>query len=133
MAAVLASGYKPGTYLSLILVWALPPLMLQLGLGADILWQHRRAVFGALAPITLYLALADMVAIAQGTWTIDPGQSLQIYLGGILPLEEFIFFLLTNTLVVFGMTLLLAAESHNRLPATLRRYLQRHTRTRAEA
>ena len=49
------------------------------------LWQHRRAVFGALAPMTLYLALADTLAISQGTWTIAPAQSLQIYLGGILP------------------------------------------------
>ena len=32
-----------------------------------------------------------------------------------LPVEELIFFLLTNTLIVFGMTLALAAESQPRL------------------
>ena len=90
-----------------------------LGCGADILWQHRRAVFGALAPMTLYLALADTLAISQGTWTIAPAQSLQIYLGGILPSKNLSSSLITNTLVVFGMTLFLAAESQNRLPAAL--------------
>ncbi|MEL6526515.1 MAG: hypothetical protein AAFQ07_12485 [Chloroflexota bacterium] len=29
----------------------------------------------------------------------------------MLPIEEFIFFLITNTLVTFGMTLVLAEES----------------------
>ena len=44
-AAQLAIGAAPQpTYLSLILVWALPPVMLQLGFGADILLRHRALV-----------------------------------------------------------------------------------------
>ena len=57
------------------------------------------------------------LAINWGTWTIDPAQSLNIFLGGVLPVEEFIFFLLTNTLVTFGVVLVLAAASHRRLAA----------------
>jgi hypothetical protein len=45
----------------------------------------------------------------------DPEQSLHFLLGGILPVEEVLFFLLTNTLLTFGMTLLLSAESHERV------------------
>jgi len=36
-----------------------------------------------------------------------------------LPLEEFFFFLLTNTLLVFGVTLALARESQSRVKAFL--------------
>lgn len=113
---VLVAGWRPGTYLGLELGWALPPIMLQLIFGADILWHHRRLVLTALLPPTLYLAAADAVAIGAGTWTIDPAQSLGVYLGGVLPLEEFVFFLLTNTLIVFGVTLALSRESWQRLP-----------------
>ena len=41
-------------------------------------------------------------------WTINPDKSFDLLLGGILPIEEFLFFLLTNTLVTFGVTLVLA-------------------------
>ena len=113
---LLLSGWQPGTYLGLELVWALLPIMLQLGFGADILWRYRRHVLLSIALPTLYLSAADAVAITAGTWTIDPAQSLQVYLGGVLPVEEFIFFLLTNTLVTFGLTLALAAASRARVP-----------------
>jgi lycopene cyclase domain-containing protein len=116
---VLASGWQPGTYLGLILVWALPPIMLQLWFGAATLWRHRLLATLTLASLTLYLSLADSLAIGIGVWTIDPRQSLQIYLGGVLPFEEFLFFLATNTLVVFGMILALAAESRERARSLL--------------
>ena len=115
MVVNLVSRWQPGTYLALELVWALPPIMLQLWFGADILWRYRKLVFLSIVPLTLYLSAADALAIDWGTWTIDPAQSLNIYLGGVLPIEELIFFLLTNILVTFGVTLILAAESHERL------------------
>lgn len=102
------------TYLALELVWALPPIALQLAFGADILWRERQLVGVTIIPLTLYLSFADSLAIDAGTWTISPGQSLDILLGGILPVEEFIFFFLTNTLVVFGLVLIRAPESRSR-------------------
>lgn len=122
-AAILISGWRPGTYLGLELIWALPPIMLQLAFGADILWRYRRYVFTAIAISTLYLAVTDAIAIQSGTWTINPEQSLPILIGGILPIEEFIFFLLTNVLLVFGVTLVMAQESHHRVPDLVRRWL----------
>lgn len=117
---ILAIGWQPGIYLGLELVWALPPIMFQLAFGADILWRYRRLVIISISSTTLYLSIADALAISSGTWTIDPAQSLNIFLGGHLPVEEFIFFLLTNTLVVFGLVLILASESRDRVPAILR-------------
>jgi lycopene beta-cyclase len=113
--AILLTGWQPGTYLALELAWALPPILLQLIFGADILLRHRRLVLLTIIPVTLYLSLADTVAIAGGTWTIDPAQSLGILLGGILPVEEFVFFLLTTVLVTFGLVLGIATESRRQL------------------
>lgn len=115
MVAILVTRWAPGTYMALILAWALPPIMLQIGFGGDILWRHRRVVLLGLVPVTLFLAAADALAIYDGIWTIDPAQTVNWYLGGILPFEEFLFFLITNVLIVFGMTLFLAAESQERL------------------
>src|SRR5690606_13283664 len=36
---ILIGGKQASTYMALLLVWALPPLMLQLAFGADILWR----------------------------------------------------------------------------------------------
>lgn len=112
--AVLIMDFKPGTYLALELGWAIPPIALQFAFGADILWRYRKIVATALIPPTLYLAATDALAIGYGTWTIDPEQSLHWLLGGVLPIEEFVFFTITNVLVTFGITLVLAKESHRR-------------------
>ena len=121
MAALwpLAGGWRPGIYLALVLVWALPPIALQLAVGADVLWQQRRAVGSALLTATVYLAAADFWAIGSGTWTIDPAQSLDWFIAGTLPVEELIFFFLTNTLVVFGITLVISRRMNQRAQALL--------------
>lgn len=112
---MLISGWQPGTYLALELVWALPPIMLQLFFGADILLRHWRLVLLAILPMTTYLSAADTLAIASETWTIDPAQSLGILLGGILPVEEFVFFTLTTVLITFGLVLGIAEASWKQL------------------
>ena len=114
-ASLLASGWQPGTYLALILVWAIPPILLQVAYGGDLLWRRRRLVLTALISPTAYLAAADSLAIGSGTWTIAPDQSLNLHLGGVLPLEELIFFLVTNTLIVFGMVLMLSPQNQERV------------------
>ena len=107
-------GHPPGTYMGLELAWGMIPLLIQFTFGADILWHHRRPVLWTLLPGALFLSCADALAIRSGTWTIDPEQSLGVTLGGILPVEEFVFFLLTSSMVVFGVTLVIARESHVR-------------------
>lgn len=114
-AGLLLSGWPPSTYLALELVWALPPIMLQLAFGGDILAKYGRVVLVNIATVTLYLSAADWFAIGSGTWTINPEKSFPFFLAGWLPIEEFIFFLLTNTLVTLGVLLLLSADAHARL------------------
>ncbi len=111
---MLASGWRPGVYLSLILGWALPPIMLQMAYGADILWHHRKLVAGTILPAFLYLSATDSIALTAGTWTIDPAQSTGILIGS-LPVEEGVFFLVTVVLISFGVTLSLALVSQTRL------------------
>ena len=110
------ADFESLTYFSLILLWALPPLGLQLWYGADILWHYRRLVVTAVSTATLYLGLADTIALAVGTWEIKQYTKTGIYVWPHLPLEEFSFFLVTNLLLVFGMTLVLARETQARMP-----------------
>ncbi len=131
-AAILLLGWLPGTYLALELVWALPPIALQLAFGADILWRHGRLVLLAILPLTLYLSAVDALAINWGTWTINPAKSLNIFIGGVLPVEEFLFFLLTNTLITFGLVLVWSEVSHRRLQG-LKRYLPAKRRSKVQA
>lgn len=100
-------------YLGLLLAWVSPPLALQRLVAGDVL-AARRTTRAALAlPVALWLAGADRVALALGTWTISPGSSTGVVLLG-LPVEELLFFVLTCLLV--GDGLLLATD-----PGVLRR------------
>jgi lycopene cyclase domain-containing protein len=111
---LLFTGWTRGLYMALLLVWALPPIILQLGFGADILWHYRALTLAGMLPPFLYLCLVDGLAIASGTWTINPQNTIGLDLAGILPLEEITFFLVTNVLITFGLVLMLARESHLR-------------------
>jgi putative membrane protein len=111
---VLVSGWQPGRYMALILVWALIPLILQFSFGADILWGRRSLLLLAILPSTIYLWIVDAIAIYGGVWTIDPLQTLGIKIGP-LPIEEMFFFLVTNLMISFGITLMIAPESNVRI------------------
>jgi lycopene cyclase domain-containing protein len=120
-AVVLFSGGKPWTYLAITLFWVLPAIVPQLAFGADILWHHRKPIALTILPLTIYLCLADALAIASGTWTIDPAQTTGIFLGA-LPVEEAVFFFVTVTLVTFGMTLILSQDGRERMRQIVRFY-----------
>lgn len=112
-AFIFFNHWQPMTYLSIILLWVMPPIISQLAFGADILWHQRKLLAWTILPMGLYLSFADSLAIASGTWTINPVQSTGIFIGK-LPLEEGVFFFVTVTLISFGMTLLTAKESQSR-------------------
>lgn len=108
-------GDEKWTYLGITLFWALPAILPQFLFGADILWHHRKLVFWAIMVPGIYLSLMDIVALSETTWSISPSQTTGILFFGILPLEEVVFFFITNILITFGMTLLLANASVARL------------------
>ncbi len=109
-------GWKPGTYLALILAWGLIPVLIQLGFGGDILWTKRRLVAWAMLPPTVYLWLLDWVAISNGVWQLDPDQTTGLALAG-LPLEEMLFFLITNLIITCGVVLMVSEVSYVRARA----------------
>lgn len=56
--------------------------------------------------MTLYFSIADSVSIGQGIWDFDPLQTTGIRIFNI-PLEEILFFLVTNILITEAMILFL--------------------------
>ena len=100
----LYTNWDPGLYLGLILAWSCPVLALMWVYGGPHLWALRSAVFWGVAPSTVYLWVADATAIHLGIWEISDAYSLGIDPLG-LPVEEAMFFLVTNLLVVKGILL----------------------------
>jgi lycopene cyclase domain-containing protein len=96
------------TYLLLELVWAVPVIAGQWALGHRALRRHWRVLLIGVAVPTLYFSAADALAIRVGIWTLNPELTLGLRVGG-LPLEEAVFFFVTNVMVVQGLILLEAA------------------------
>lgn len=97
---------EPTRYLALILVWACPVLAVQWAYGGQHLWRLRHILFWAVAMPTLYLWGADRIALGLGIWHISDRFTTGLALGG-LPIEEALFFVVTNMLVVQGLLLML--------------------------
>ena len=101
-------------YLGLVLAWASPVLLLQWVIGSATLWTMKRIwLFGTLIP-TLYLWIADRIAIGNGIWQISDTYTTGLQLFG-LPIEEATFFLVTNLLVSQGVLLFLLFEIPERI------------------
>ncbi len=93
------------TYLIFELAWALPVIAGMWAIGREPLRRARRLlVVGTLVP-TLYFSAADAVAIHSHIWTLNPARIVGLRLGP-LPLEEAVFFLVTNLMTVQGLVLL---------------------------
>ncbi len=93
-------------YLGLILAWAPPVLAGLTWIGAHKVWEERRRVALAVAIPSLYLWAADRFAIYDGIWDITDATRTGVDLLG-LPIEEALFFVVTNILCVFGLALFL--------------------------
>ena len=103
------------TYLALELVWAGPIVVVQWLLGLDVLLRRWKVWVPAILLPTLYLTFADSFALRSHTWTINPDLSLNILLPLGVPLEELLFFLLTNALVVQGLILIVSPVPAGRI------------------
>jgi lycopene cyclase domain-containing protein len=109
-AGVFLLGTTSGLYAGLILAWAAPVLAGQWLYAGPSIWAHRRAFLPGVAVPTLYLWLADAYAIRSGIWEISDLYTIGLAIGG-LPIEEALFFLVTNLLVVQGLILFLRPTS----------------------
>lgn len=92
------------TYLGLILAWACPFALLTWSLTGEMLlampWVT--TLFPILAP-TFFLWFVDELSLSAGVWSIESGTKLDWQLFGSLEIEEAVFFLISNILVVFGV------------------------------
>jgi lycopene cyclase domain-containing protein len=111
-------------YLSLILIWGLFPIAIQVLYGFDIIKQQLSLLVIVITLSTFYLSIVDAYAISSGIWTITLATSTGVLLGGILPIEEFVFFLVTNILIVIGLFLLTNQISIKRIKKGMRAILE---------
>jgi len=93
-----------GTYLGLIIAWAGPFALLLWSLSSQFLvtLPYSSIILPIWIP-TLYLWIVDTLALKRGTWAISSGTKIGVHLWDGLEIEEAIFFLATNILIVFGM------------------------------
>jgi 15-cis-phytoene synthase / lycopene beta-cyclase len=104
IGAFLVAKGGEGTYLGLILVWACPFALLTWTFSGYFL--IKLPLVSIATPIllpTVYLWVVDELALGRGTWSIESGTKLGWCLFGSLELEEAVFFLVTNSLIVFGL------------------------------
>ena len=97
-------GFTATYYLGAILFWAGPILAIQWGFGLTYLLTVWRTVAVAVAVPTVYLWIVDRIAIGLGIWEISSAHTIGISLFG-LPVEEALFFLVTNIFIVQGIVM----------------------------
>ena len=85
------------------ILWYACPVLALLWFGAgEYMLRRPLAVFVSIALPTLFLCWVDVVAIGAGTWDISLATSTGKFVVPHLPVEEFMFFALINTVLVFG-------------------------------
>jgi lycopene cyclase domain-containing protein len=107
-------------YLGLILTWATPVLAAQWWLIGDHLVKDRTRLLTGLGFMTIYLWIADRFAIQEGIWSLSKTYTLNVMLWN-LPVEEAMFFLVTNLLLVQGVVLFVNPLAHQRMRDLLKK------------
>lgn len=105
----LLSGNDRALYMGLILAWACPVLVAMWAYAGDHVREFARPALISVAVPTVYLWIADRIAIGLGIWDISALYSFNWRPLG-LPIEEAVFFLVTNMLVVHGVLLFLHGD-----------------------
>lgn len=93
------------TYLTYELAWALPVIAIQWAAAWRELWRRRHLLAAAVGIATLYLGACDGFALGHGIWRVDPARVVGLYMGA-LPLEEFVFYFVTNIMAAQGFVLI---------------------------
>ncbi|KAL9639542.1 MAG: hypothetical protein Q9164_000859 [Protoblastenia rupestris] len=102
-ASMIGKGGE-GLYMGLILVWASPFVLLLWCLAYQfIIGLPMSNTIIPIAIPTVYLWIIDTLALKRGTWVIESGTKLGWHLWDGLEIEEAVFFLATNVLIVFGL------------------------------
>ena len=91
-------------YLGSFCAWFSIPIAIQWAYGAHLLCRWPREIALGVLPPTLYLCVLDSFAIRHRVWSISEDYTTGVFVG-TLPIEEVLFFLFTNLLVVQGLYL----------------------------
>lgn len=95
---------KHWLYLVLLLVWVLV-LGFQWLIGWKKLWQGRQNWLWIVIGASIYLSLADGVALRQRIWFFHPAFLIGWSIGNV-PVEELLFFVLMTAMIVQGFILI---------------------------
>lgn len=109
LLGVVCLSFERARYLGLILTWAMPVIVLQWFFGGNHLLKNNKMFLLSVFIPTFYLWVADELAISWGIWSISETYTLGVSLGS-LPLEEAVFFLVTNVMVAQGVILFVVME-----------------------
>lgn len=112
------------TYLALLIGWAAPVIALHWIVGAPELRARLKVLAIAVLVPTVYLSLADAVAIGSGVWAISEELTVG-WRAGSLVFEEALFFFLTNVLVAQSIILFLSPSARDRADRIARSLLRR--------
>jgi len=124
LIGVVGLNFEKTRYFGLILSWAMPVILLQWLVGGSRLLANRKIFISAVIVPTLYLWIADAIAISDGIWTIPETYSTGLKVGG-LPIEESLFFLVTNLMLAQGLLLFVVMKQEmNKLIDLKRRILK---------
>ncbi len=93
------------TYLVYELAWALPVIAIQWAAAWRELWRSRRLLAAAVVIATLYLGACYAFALGHGIWQVDRARVVGVY-AGALPLEEFVFYFVTNVMAAQGFVMI---------------------------
>lgn len=86
------SGLTHYAYLGVLVFILLATLPLELYLGVRV-WRRPRRLVLTLLPVVVVFVTWDLYAIGADHWFFDPDQTTGILLGGVLPIEELLFFI----------------------------------------
>ena len=92
-------------YLRYELWWAMPVIVVQWLFAGRELWRWRRLLAVVIVGATAYLGACDGFALGHGIWRVDPARVVGIH-AGPLPLEELLFYFVTNIMAVQGFVLI---------------------------
>ncbi len=96
-------------YLFHLFAWSGFFVLVQLVFGWSKIKKNLKIIILPTLIMTIYFSLADAISIGNGIWSFDPEQTIGTKLGNV-PVEEILFFLMTNLLITEAMVLFLRQE-----------------------
>jgi lycopene cyclase domain-containing protein len=90
------------TYLAVLVFIFLGSAWLEIALRTRVLRRWKRLLLALAVPFTIFV-LWDVWAISSGHWSIDPDQTIGVVIGGIIPVEELIFFIVVPLAAILSL------------------------------